>query len=67
MPDYGPNDLLTERQLADELQKSPASLARWRRNGTGPRWLRVGKTPMYRWSDVESWLRRRRAEGGGNG
>lgn len=56
MPGYQPNDLLTEQQLADELQKSPATLARWRRTGTGPPWLRVGKTPMYRWEAVLAWL-----------
>jgi hypothetical protein len=53
---YKPEDLLTEQQLADELRKSPATLARWRRIGTGPPWLRVGKTPMYRWGDVLRWL-----------
>jgi hypothetical protein len=56
MPDHGPNDLLTEQQLADELHKSRATLARWRRTGAGPRWLRVGKTPMYRWTEVKRWL-----------
>ena len=59
MPAYEANDLLTERQLADELHKSPATLARWRRAGTGPPWLRVGKSPMYRWADVERWLAER--------
>jgi hypothetical protein len=63
MPNYAPNDLLTERQLADELHKSPATLARWRRTGAGPRWVRVGKSPLYRWADVERWLQGRR-EGG---
>ncbi len=59
MPNYGPNDLLTEQQLADELRKSSATLARWRRTGTGPPWVRIGKSPMYRWSSVEEWLRQR--------
>jgi hypothetical protein len=62
MPAYEASDLLTERQLADELHKSPATLARWRRAGTGPRWVRVGKTPMYRWADVQAWLERRQGE-----
>jgi hypothetical protein len=53
---YQPDDLLTEQQVADELRKSPATLARWRRTGTGPSRLRVGKTPMYRWADVLRWL-----------
>jgi len=56
MPGYRPDDLLTERQLGEELQKSEATLARWRRAGTGPPWLRVGKSPMYRWEAVLRWL-----------
>jgi predicted DNA-binding transcriptional regulator AlpA len=60
MPNYGPSDLLTEQQLANELHKSRATLARWRRTGTGPAWLRIGKSPMYRWADVERWLAERR-------
>ena len=56
MPGYHPDDLLTERQLGEELQKSEATLARWRRTGTGPPWLRVGKSPMYRWEAVLRWL-----------
>jgi hypothetical protein len=56
MSGYEPNDLLTERQLAEELQKSEATLARWRRAGTGPPWLRVGKSPRYRWEAVQRWL-----------
>jgi hypothetical protein len=62
MPGYRPDDLLTERQLAEELRKSEATLARWRRTGTGPPWLRVGKTPLYRWSDVQRWLEQQRED-----
>ena len=29
--------------------------------GTGPQWVRVGKSPLYKWADVEQWLRDRRA------
>jgi hypothetical protein len=65
MPAYGADDLLTEQQLADELHKSPATLARWRRRGSGPRWLRVGKSPMYRWGDVQAWLEAQAGQGEG--
>jgi hypothetical protein len=63
MATHGPNDLLTERELAAELRKSPATLARWRREGTGPPWVRVGKTPMYPWAGYQRWLQRQ--AGGG--
>jgi hypothetical protein len=59
MPGYEPNDLLTERQLGEELHKSEATLARWRRAGTGPPWIRVGKSPRYRWEAVLRWLEQR--------
>jgi predicted DNA-binding transcriptional regulator AlpA len=55
MPTHEPDDLLTERQLAEELHKSRSTLARWRRAGTGPPWRRVGKSPTYRWGDVRAW------------
>ena len=50
------NELLTEEELSAELKVSPRTLQRWRRQGRGPRWIRVGKAPRYRWSDVQRWL-----------
>lgn len=49
-------NLLTEPQLADELDKSPTTVARWRRDGTGPTYLKVGGSVRYRPEDVETWL-----------
>jgi predicted site-specific integrase-resolvase len=57
------NALLTEAELADELKVSPRTLQRWRLEGRGPRWIRVGKAPRYKWGDVQAWLEERR-EGG---
>jgi transcriptional regulator with XRE-family HTH domain len=46
---------LTADQLADRLGVSPSTLADWRRLGSGPRFLIVGKLPRYRMKDVETW------------
>jgi predicted site-specific integrase-resolvase len=40
-------NLLTEAEVADFLGKSVITLARWRREGYGPAYLRVGRSPRY--------------------
>jgi len=52
--------LLTQQQLADELQVSVRTLERWRQVGTGPAFVRVGRSPRYRRSDIDAWLERQR-------
>jgi excisionase family DNA binding protein len=52
--------LLTQRQLADELQVSLRTLERWRQEGTGPAFIRVGRSPRYRRADIDAWLERQR-------
>lgn len=39
--------LLTESETADFLGKSPITLSRWRREGYGPAYVRVGRSPRY--------------------
>ena len=52
-----PPVLLDTRDLAARLKTpSPATLERWRSNGQGPRFIKVGRQVMYRESDVERWL-----------
>jgi excisionase family DNA binding protein len=55
--------LLTQRQLADELEVSLRTLERWRQQGTGPAFIRVGRSPRYRRSDIDAWLERQRRTG----
>jgi excisionase family DNA binding protein len=55
-----PEELLTQRQLAEELQVSLRTLERWRQEGTGPAFIRVGRSPRYRRSDIDAWLDRQR-------
>jgi excisionase family DNA binding protein len=53
-------ELLTQQQLADELQVSLRTLERWRQDGTGPAYIRVGRSPRYRRSDIDAWLEQQR-------
>lgn len=39
--------LLTESEVADFLGKSTITLGRWRRQGYGPKAVRVGRSPRY--------------------
>jgi excisionase family DNA binding protein len=48
--------LLTQQQLADELEVSQRTLERWRQQGTAPAFIRVGRSPRYRRADIDAWL-----------
>jgi excisionase family DNA binding protein len=52
--------LLTQQQLADELQVSVRTLERWRQEGSGPAFIQVGRSPRYRRADVDAWLEQQR-------
>jgi hypothetical protein len=42
------------------LGRRPQTLRRWRLEGRGPRYIRIGNGPaarvLYRWADVETWM-----------
>jgi hypothetical protein len=46
----------TPEQAAPLIVSTPGTMARWRRTGKGPRFIRVGKKIAYRRSDLEAWL-----------
>lgn len=48
--------LLTPSEVAELLATSEITLSRWRRDGQGPPWIRLGIQVRYRRSCVESWL-----------
>lgn len=57
--------LLRERDLADRWQTSQRTLQRWRAEGSGPPYIRIGGAIRYRLDDIEEYEdRMRRAEGG---
>lgn len=46
---------LTEHQLHERWNKSVATLRRWRREGTGPSFMKLGKGILYPLSAVEEF------------
>lgn len=49
-------ELLTIDQACARLFKSRATLAKWRCEGTGPDYIKVGKTVLYPRSAIEKVL-----------
>jgi len=57
-----PDDLLTARDLATALRKKVSTLSAWRTHGSGPPFLKVGNSVLYRRGDVVAWLESRRVK-----
>jgi hypothetical protein len=55
MPDIG-LDLLTPREAAGALKSNPRTLERWRTDGAGPPFVKVGRRVAYRRIDLQEWL-----------
>lgn len=54
---------LDERALAHRWSMSPRTLQRWRQDGDGPAYLKLGGRVVYRLTDVEAWEREHRCGG----
>ena len=53
-------EFLTDAQLCEWLQVEERTTLRWRRDSTGPPFLRLGSRQIrYRRSDVDRWLAER--------
>ena len=48
---------LTEREVAESLGLSVATLRAWRHRGKGPRFLRLGRSVRYLPSDLADFVR----------
>lgn len=48
---------LTERQVAEQLGLSVATLRAWRHRGRGPRFLRFGRAVRYLPADLDAFIR----------
>jgi predicted DNA-binding transcriptional regulator AlpA len=57
-------ELLTEKSVARLLSVSLAALRRWRLEGRGPRFLKLGAAVRYDPNDVAAWLASRPSGGG---
>lgn len=53
-PDDEP--LMTGPEVAEMLRLHPGTVERWRREGHGPAWSRLGRQARYRRSEVHRWL-----------
>ena len=49
--------MLSPAQVAAILSVPEGTLQAWRVNGTGPRWVRVGRHVRYSRAELERWLR----------
>jgi hypothetical protein len=56
---------LPEAVLARRWQISVRTLQRWRRAGTGPAWLLIGRSVFYRPEDIEAYEVAARRQGTG--
>jgi excisionase family DNA binding protein len=55
--EFGPDQLMNTRELADYLRINPATVYRWRHSKEGPPPTRLGsKAVRYRRRDVDAWL-----------
>jgi predicted DNA-binding transcriptional regulator AlpA len=55
-----PSPLLTEREAANFLRIGHSTLMRWRREGSGPKSIRLSARRLaYRISDLDNFLRER--------
>ena len=48
--------LLTESEVAQQLQVSLAALRKWRVLKRGPLFLKIGSLVRYRQADIDRWL-----------
>jgi predicted DNA-binding transcriptional regulator AlpA len=48
--------LYNQHDAARRLLLSARTLERWRVSGTGPRWVKAGRSVRYREADLESWI-----------
>jgi predicted DNA-binding transcriptional regulator AlpA len=46
----------TQEQAADYLHLKPSTLAAWRHQGRGPKYLKIGRSCYYKQSDLDAWL-----------
>lgn len=57
--------LFSEQALAVRYGKTVRTLQRWRAEGYGPSYLRIGGSIFYRMEDIEAFEAGRRNTGGG--
>lgn len=49
-------EFITTREAASIVHQEEGTLAQWRYLGTGPRYYKAGRKPLYKRSEVLAWL-----------
>jgi hypothetical protein len=50
------SEYMTQEELATQINKSPRTIARWRRLREGPPVTYIGRTPYYYRPSTREWL-----------
>ena len=58
LPEWG-DTLIAAAQVPKYLGIQRQTLARWRHEGFGPQWVRMGRRIFYRSSDLRAWIESR--------
>jgi len=53
---------LTEEDAAHYVAYTPSALRKWRKKGSGPAYIRHGRSIRYRVRDLDDWLDGHRVE-----
>ena len=48
--------LHSEHEAGRIIGRAPRTMARWRREGTGPAYINIQGRPMYRRRDIALWI-----------
>lgn len=56
IPNTSPPDTADPKEVAPVLHTTLQGLAQMRFRGTGPKFIKVGKKVLYRWTDVNAYL-----------
>ena len=48
--------LLDQMAVSRRLHKTESTIEKWRCTGDGPPFIKVGRKPLYRPSDIDAWL-----------
>ena len=56
-------ELLTTAQVAEILTLKPQTLAKWRMDGSGPSYIRLGTAVRYKATDIQAYIEQRPVSG----
>jgi Helix-turn-helix domain len=57
-----PGGYIPEAEMASELNLRPRTLRKWRAQGKGPAFIKIGRRVFYRDASRDAWLRRQEVE-----